>query len=313
MIWSEVQITTTPEAEEAVAQAFYDAGAGGVAIESSVDLETLWGDPLVGYVDESLLERPKNSSLIRGYFPVEEDSNRKIQEILLKVAKLPEYGLNPGSGELKIVEVKDEDWENSWKKYFLATHVTPNFVIVPSWDEYEADEGEQIIKMDPGMAFGTGTHETTRLCAECLEQYVGSDSIVADIGTGTGILSIISALLGAKRVYAIDIDPIAVKVARENINKNSVEESIELVEGNLLDNIVLPDPVNIVVANILPRPIIELTPTAAEVLEENGIFICSGIINEALAEVIDALEENSFSIIETKQMGEWNAVVARKL
>lgn len=313
MIWSEVQITTTPEAEEAVANAFYEAGAGGVAIESSLDLETLWGDPLVGYIDEELLNRPANTSLIRGYFPVDAKSDEKIQEILIKIAKLPEYGLNPGSGELKIVEVKDEDWENSWKKYFVATHVTPKFVVVPSWEEYSPNEGEQIIKMDPGMAFGTGTHETTKLCAELLEQYLEPGSIVADVGTGTGILAIIAAKLGADKVYAIDIDPIAIKVAKENVAKNDELDKVTLIEGDLLERLGKEVNLDIIVANILPRPIIELIPTANKVLPENGIFIGSGIINEALADVVEALEENSFTIQEIKQLGEWNAIAALRL
>lgn len=313
MIWSEVQITTTPEAEDAVAEAFYSAGAGGVAIESALDIEGLWGDPLVGYIDDSLLNRPKNTSLVRGYFPVGEEGDEKIREILLRIAQLPEYGLNPGSGELQIVEVQDEDWANSWKKYFFATNITDRITVVPSWENYKPSEDEITVLMDPGMAFGTGTHETTQLCAELLEKACKPDSFLIDVGTGTGILSIIAAKLGVNNILATDFDPVAVRVAQENIEKNNVSDQIKVQEANLLSNIELDKSPDIVVANILPDPLIQLTPQVAELLHSNGVFILSGIIKEALPEVVDALEENAFNILNINYKGEWAAIAAIKL
>lgn len=313
MIWSEVQITTTPEAEEAITEAFYSAGAGGVAIESTQDINDLWGDPLVGYVDEALLNRPKNTSLIRGYFPVDEASEEKIQEILLKIAQLPEYGLNPGSGELQIVEIQDEDWANNWKKYFVATHVTDDIVVVPSWENYKPKSEEKIIFMEPGMAFGTGTHETTQLCAKLLEKYAEPKELLIDVGTGTGILSIIAAKIGIDEIIATDFDPIALKVAEENFEKNKVSEFIKTYEADLLSGVEIDRKPEIIIANILPEPIKRLAPQAQELLADDGIFIVSGIINDALPEVVDALEENSFQIIEIEYMGEWAAIAARKL
>lgn len=313
MIWSEVQITTTPEAEDAIAELFYEEGANGVAIENSIEIENLWDNPLVDFVDESLLNRPENTSLIRGYFPNDEDSEKRIQNILYKISQLPKYGLKPGTAELKILEVEDQDWENSWKKYFFATNVTDKFVVVPTWDKYKPTDGEVIIKLDPGMAFGTGTHETTRLCADLLEKYFDKNDTIIDVGTGSGILAIIAALLGAKEVIGIDFDPVAVKVAKENITKNELEEKVEILEGDLLSLIDQNIRANIIVANILPEPIIRLIPQTIDILKENGILILSGIIQEALAEVIEVLEENSFSITEVKSLGDWRAIAATKL
>ncbi len=313
MQWSEVQITTTPEAEDAVAELFYEAGAGGVAIENSNDINDLWNNPLVGYIDESILNRPENTSLIRGYFPNDEKTEERIREILLKISKLPMYGLNTGSAELKILEVEDEDWANSWKKYFFATHVTDKFVVVPNWDKYKATEEEIIIKLDPGMAFGTGTHETTKLCAYFLEQYCKEGDLVIDVGTGSGILSIIAAKLGAKEVLAVDIDPVAIKVANENISKNNCSDQIKTLEKDLLTELNMSDSIDLIVANILPKPIIDLLPQAHHLLKKNGIFICSGIIKDAQTQIIEKLEEYSFGIQKIKELGEWIGIAAIKL
>ena len=313
MLWSEVQITTTPEAEDAITELFYEAGAGGVAIENSNDVNELWNNPLVGYIDESILNRPENTSLIRAYFPNDKETEKRIQEILIKISELPKYGLNTGSVELKILEVEDQDWENSWKKYFFATHVTKRFVVVPNWDKYKATENEEIINLDPGMAFGTGTHETTQLCANFLEKYCKENDIVIDVGTGSGILAIIAAKLGAREVIGIDLDPIAIKVAKENIHKNKVSDTVMIMEGDLLSQFNLTDTVDIIVANILPDPIIALLPQAASLLKKNGILICSGIIQNAQSRIIEKLEENSFSILRIKQKGEWIGIAALKL
>lgn len=313
MIWSEVQITTTNEAEDAVAEAFYEAGAGGVAIESRDDVSGVWNDPCVNYIDEGLLARPAGTSVIKGYFPSDAQTDARVREILLKIAKMPECGLDPGSGELKIVEVADEDWANSWKKYFVPTKVSSDITVVPSWESYAPKEGETIIDMDPGMAFGTGTHETTRLCAEALEKYVAPGMSVVDVGCGTGILSIIAAKAGAGSVIAIDLDPVAVRVTRENAEKNGVADQIKLYEGNLLEALEDGVKADLVVANILAQAVIVLASEVGEILAEDGVFIASGIITEYLSDVVDALEENSFTVLETAQMGEWHQVTARKL
>ncbi len=308
-----MEIKTTPEAEDAIAELFYEAGAGGVAIESAADIDNLWGQPFVDYIDDSLLEREKGESIIRAYIPETEDVLDKVNEILQKISGLENYGLNIGAGEYKVLEVEDEDWKNSWKKYFVASHVTDDIVVVPHWDNYKLKEGEKIIHLDPGMAFGTGTHETTKLCADLLEEYVSPESVVVDVGTGSGILAIIAVLLGAKKVYAIDLDPAAVKTAKENILINKVEDRITLIEGNLIESINFKNQPNLVVANLLPEPIYSLIPSVSELLDHNDIIILSGIIRRALASVVDKLEEFSFNIVSINRMGEWYAVVGEKL
>ena len=313
MTWLEVQITTTNEAEEAVAQAFYDAGAGGVAIESQSDVYSVWDDPAVNLVDESLYERPTDVSVIRGYFPDGDRAEEKIREILIKISKLPAFGLDPGSGELSVQEIEEEDWANSWKKYFVPTKVSKDMIVVPSWEHYTPETGETVIDMDPGMAFGTGTHETTKLCVQAIEDYLRPQDTVIDVGCGTGILSIVAAKEGAGKVIGVDFDPVAIKTAGENSVKNGTDDVIELYEGNLLDSVDPELRADMVVANILAQAIVTLTPEVTNVLKEGGIFISSGIITEFLPDVLDALEQESFEILEERPLGEWHAVIAKKL
>jgi ribosomal protein L11 methyltransferase len=312
LTWLEVQITTTNEAEEAVTQAFYDAGADGVAIEAQRDVRAVWDDPTVNLVDESLFEGPSDVSVIRGYFPDGDKAEAKIREILMKIAKLPAFGLDPGSGELQVQEIEEEDWANSWKKYFVPTRVSRDMTVVPSWENYEPEEDETVIDMDPGMAFGTGTHETTKLCVQAIEDYLRPHDTVIDVGCGTGILSIAAAKHGAGRVIGVDLDPVAVKSAGDNSAKNHTDDIIELREGNLLDTVESDVRADLVVANILAQAVVSLTPDVTRIIHDGGIFISSGIISQFLDDVLQALEENGFDIIEKRQLGEWHAVIAKK-
>ncbi len=312
MIWSEVQITTSNEAEEAVAEAFYDAGAGGVVIESAQDVTDLWDDPTVNLIDEAILERPAGVSVIRGYFPVDEKSEARISEILVKTAKLPEYGIDPGSCELSISDVEDEDWAENWKQYFKPTHVAEHITVVPSWEDYTPSDKEKIIDMDPGMAFGTGTHETTRLCAQALEDFVKPGMRVVDVGCGTGILSIIAAKCGAEHVTGVDLDPLAVKASKENAVRNEVMDKLTLIEGDLVQQIEEREFADIVVANILAQAVMALTPDANALLKPGGLFLSSGIIGQYVEDVRTTLKNAGFDVLETRQLGEWYLVAARK-
>ena len=167
------------------------------------------------------------------------------------------------------------------------------------------------MNMDPGMAFGTGTHETTQLCVTKLEEYIRPDDMVLDIGCGTGILSIIAGELGCRHVIGVDFDPVAVKVARENIALNHMEDKIEIREGNLLDVIAEDEKAEIIVANILAEAIIELARMIKPYLKEDGVFISSGIINDRLEAVLKTLNDEGFEVLNIEQMGEWNSVAAR--
>jgi ribosomal protein L11 methyltransferase len=204
--------------------------------------------------------------------------------------------------------MKEEDWANNWKQYYKPTKIGDKIVIKPIWEEYEASENDLLVELDPGMAFGTGTHETTRMCAQALERYVKEDSVVFDVGTGSGILAIIAGKLGAKHVVGVDLDPVAVDSAKENLKFNDVN-NIEILHGNLLD--VVKGKADLVVANIIAEIICILTPDVKKALDKDGIFITSGIIHDRREMVINNLEENGFEILEVNKDGEWNCIVAR--
>lgn len=310
MRWTEVQIATTLEAEEAVANLFYEAGAQGVVIESVENLIVLEDDPTVNYVDENLLEMDPNESLIRGYFSEEQDTDESVHKLLTGIRHLPEFGLDPGESELTITEMEENDWENSWKQYYKPTKVGKEIVIVPTWEDYTPEAGEILIQMDPGMAFGTGTHETTQLCVAKLEETVKAGDTVLDIGCGTGILSIVAEELGAGKVVAVDFDPVAVKVAGENVVRNGADKVVEIREGNLTEVIRPEEKADVVVANILAEAIIELSATVDQFLKPAGYFISSGIINDRLEAVVDALDDK-YRILGIEQLGEWNCILAQ--
>lgn len=311
MIWSEIEIKTTPEAEEAVTELFYAAGAEGVVVQSLENLLSIQNDPTINYIDEGILNMDSETVVIQGYFSDASDIKKCVDEIKAGVAKLPEYGLNAGEGILTVTEVADEDWANSWKAFYKPTRIGKNIVVKPTWEIYDIQPDDLVINMDPGMAFGTGTHETTKLCVTAMEETVQTGDRVIDIGCGTGILSIIAAKLGADAVIGVDLDPIAVRVARENLILNGVEDQIEIREGDLVDVLEPDEKANVIVANILAEAIVVLSQRIRPFLEKNGIFIASGIICERLDMVSEALEKNDFKIEKIENLGEWHSIVAR--
>ena len=311
MLWKEVQITTTIEAEEAVVNAFYESGAEGVVIETLQDVILLKEDPKIDFIDESLLEIDPDVSIVRAYFSEVIDSEEAIHELIQAVKALPSCGLNPGECEMMITEIEEEDWANAWKKFYKPTKMGKSIVIKPTWEDYQANEGEIVINIDPGMAFGTGTHETTMLSAIHLEKYIKPGDVVLDIGCGTGILSLIAGKLQAKKVVAVDFDTMAVKIARENAVLNDLEGMVEIRQGDLTD--VIDEVADVVVANILAAAIVELSGLIRPYLKEKGIFISSGIIIDRLSDVLNALEAQHFKILFVQQMGEWIVVVAQKV
>lgn len=312
MKWIEVQIKTTPEAEEAVSNIFYEEGAEGVVIESPNDMMIMRNNnPLSwDYYDEALLEMDPQSSIIKGYLSETTDHSEKINNILMRIKTLPACGLDPGSCELTITEVNQEDWSNSWKKYYKPVKVGSNFVIKPTWESYYKEDGDLVIEIDPGMAFGSGLHETTQLCIGNLEQYVKRDDVVIDIGCGSGILALAAGKLKCKKVIAVDLDSMAVKVARENVEKNHLENLIEVREGDLMD--VIHEQADVIVANILAEVIINLATQIKPYLKEGGLFISSGIILDKLDEVMENVVAEGFEIVEVEQLNDWASVVARK-
>ncbi len=312
MKWTEVLIKVDPQAVEAVTDILYGLGAQGVAIDEPVDVQKLREDELYwDYIDEKLLENDTEETKIMAYFS-EEETNlpEKIAVIKEKIRNLTEFGLSIGSGTVELSNVNQEDWESAWKQYFKPVHVTDRIVVKPEWEEYSPQEGEIVIEIDPGMAFGTGTHETTSMCINQIEKNLKAGDRVIDIGSGSGILSMASVLLGAEKATGVDLDPVAVRVALENVELNNLQDKIDILHGNLTD--VIREKADIVVANIMADIILILLEDVREFIKDDGLFISSGIIQEKRAAVEARLLEKNFSIVEVETKGEWCAITAQK-
>lgn len=310
MKWIEVQIKTTTEAVEVVSNILYEAGVGGLVIEDPNDVifqnknEGDWD-----YIDPTLVEQNFEGVIVKGYLPESEDLIDKIELIKQNVEKIPQYNLDKGLGEVTTSEVYEKDWANSWKKYYKPKKIGEKIVVKPSWESYEKKTEDIVIELDPGMAFGTGTHETTIMCIKQLEKYVHQHDIVFDIGCGTGILSIAAAKLGAISTIGIDLDEVSVKVAKENVRKNGVANTVQIRKGNLLD--VVDGKANVIVANIIAEVIVKLAEAVPKFLLEDGVFIASGIILDKIKDVKAALDKNGLEVIDEMKMGEWACLVSR--
>ena len=312
MKWTEVLIKVAPQAVEAVTDILYGLGAQGVAIDEPVDVQKLREDELYwDYIDEKLLENDTEETKIMAYFS-EEETNlpEKIAVIKEKIRNLTEFGLSIGSGTVELSNVNQEDWESAWKQYFKPVHVTDRIVVKPEWEEYSPQEGEIVIEIDPGMAFGTGTHETTSMCINQIEKNLKEGDRVIDIGSGSGILSMAAVLLGAEKATGVDLDPVAVRVALENVELNNLQDKIEILHGNLTD--VIREKADIVVANIMADIILILLEDVRAFIKDDGLFISSGIIQEKRAAVEARLLEKNFRIVEVETKGEWCAITAQK-
>lgn len=306
--WAEITVVTTSEAVEAVSAIFYDIGVPGVAIEDPKDIlnsNTRPGE--WDYIEERLLPDDTSEVKIKGYLPFISDIQCKLQYIRSAVSRLGEYGLDKGAGDVTVREVHEQDWANAWKKYYKPLKIGKHIVIKPTWEDYNGLPGDIVIDLDPGMAFGTGTHETTMMCIELLEEYIRENSIVFDIGCGSGILSIVSSKLGASKIIGVDIDEVAVKVSNDNV-KISNANNVEIIHGNLLD--VITGKADIIVANIIADAIIGLAGKLHQVLAPGGVFIASGIIRERSTDVTEALIQNGFTLLKVDEMGEWVAIAS---
>lgn len=309
MKWVEVQIKTTTEAEEIVANIMYDLGVTGLAIEDPSDIlafqqsEEDWD-----YIDPELVKQDYEGVIIKAYFPEDENLPDKIQLVKDNIENIPMRETGKALGSVTITEVYEEDWAEAWKKYYKPIKLGEKIVIKPTWEEYEKKEGEIVIELDPGMAFGTGTHETTMLCIEALEKYVNNNTFVYDVGCGSGILSIVSAKLGAKKVVGVDLDPLCVKISKENVSINRVENTVEILEGNLLDK--FTEKADIIVCNIIAEVIIDMVKHLKKYLKDDGVFIASGIIVEKKEKVKEELVSNGFKILEEKITNDWVLIVS---
>lgn len=311
MKWSEISIHTTQEAVEAISNILHEAGAGGVVIEDPYELTKERKSSFGEIYQLNPDDYPEEGVIIKAYLPVNSFLGETVNEIKQAINSLMLYNIDLGKNSITISEVNEEEWATAWKKYYNPVKISEKFTIVPTWETYErVSSDELIIELDPGMAFGTGTHPTTVMCIQSLEKCVKQGDLVIDVGTGSGILSIAAAMLGAKSVKALDLDPVAVDSAKLNVKLNKVQHVVSVSQNNLLDNI--KEPVDVIVANILAEIILRFIDDAYHLLEKDGFFITSGIIQAKKQEVKDALLRAGFIIEETLVMEDWVAFIARK-
>ncbi len=314
MQWTEISVITSSEAVEAVANILMERGATGVSIEDSKDFDQLKPGKYGEHgeiIDPASVPHLSVGAIVSAYYPESKRIEEQLPALTERIRGLSKFGLNPGPAEIKTNPVVDENWKTAWEKYYHPVHVTRYLTIVPSWDDYQKQsELEQLIRLDPGMAFGTGTHPTTQLSLQALEIILRGGESLIDVGTGSGVLSIAAKLLGADDVSAYDVDDVAVRSAQKNMQLNPVAKEIPVAANDLLAGIYRQ--VDVIVANILAEIIVPLVPQANTNLKPGGYFLMSGIIKDKLSVVQDALIQNKFKIVEVLSMADWVAVIAQK-
>lgn len=302
MQWIEVNVQVTHEAVEVVADILTAAGTSGVAIEDPQLINNLRNSGTWELCD---IPEQENTEIVTvsAYYADDEKLQDRLKQIESELAAVEERIGSFRFGNIRFRSLSEKDWANEWKQYFHVTHVGESLVIKPSWEEYTPKEGEHVIKIDPGMAFGTGTHHTTNMCMARLEKVLPANAEVFDVGTGSGILAIAAALLGAKSVKAVDIDAVAVRVARENIADNGLEDKIEVKEGDLLRG--TEGQADVIIANIIADIIIMLLKDIPGKLQDDGIFLASGIISDRRADVEAAAAEVGMKVDHVDEKGGW--------
>lgn len=311
MKWTEVKVTTASEAVEAISNIMMEAGASGVAIEDALDVANFVGDKFGEILDAADFDHIKEGAIVMAYFPETTFLPEILPTIKQKINQLPEFGLAIGVNTVEINEVAETDWATAWKKYYHPVSISRYLTIVPNWVDYQAKNAdEKILKLDPGMAFGTGTHPTTMVSLHALEIVLRGGETVLDVGTGSGVLSIASKHLGAKDVYAYDLDDVAVTAAQENMDLNPIATDVHVSANDLLTGIEIQ--ADVIVANILAEIILRLIPDAWRLVKPGGKFIVSGIIEDKKAEVLEGLLEMGFEVTEILQQADWFGIILTK-
>ncbi|MCG8617596.1 MAG: 50S ribosomal protein L11 methyltransferase [Desulfobacterales bacterium] len=288
-------------AEELICHVFFSFNLKGVVCDIPIP------EPDEGFGTDTL--QPPEQNAIIGYLPDIDSSELIISQIKEKLAALADAGIEI----TPTIEIVDEkDWADAWKDYFNVTRITDRIVVKPEWKPYESSPGEIVIHIDPGMAFGTGTHPTTAMCLELIDETLRPGQTVLDVGCGSGILMIAAAGLDAATLTGIDTDPVAVDITRENLDKNAVPADRYTLVATTLDQIPA-EPYDMVVANIIAQVIVDISGDIRKRMARNGLAILSGIIQERLPDVLEALAANELEVLEEKTTGEWKALlVARK-
>lgn len=311
MEWIELIVHTTTAGSDSVSQLLMDHGSAGTMIEDRADIPDP-GRPhgIWEIIDPALLENMPEDVLVHAWFQPGPGISDLISQLSHELNRLHENDPEYGSLELQNKSVDDEDWSEVWKKYYKPFYIGKHLVIKPTWESYSPAPGDQVIEMDPGMAFGSGTHETTAMCASLLEELIQGGESVIDVGTGSGILAVAAALCGAGCVLAVDIDPDAVRVADENVMHNHVENIVTVQQGDLLQN---TDAVcDVCVANIISDIIIGFCAPLMKHIRPGGFLICSGVVKQREEEVQEALLKAGYEINRVEHRGEWVAFVGRR-
>ena len=309
MEWMELAVNTTTEGSDLAASILYDAGAAGVVIEDPEDARALLRqEDSWDYVETGALNTKGDAVTVKGYLPVDQDLRDRLELVRDRLAGLAYDNANYGPLELTTGKVEDRDWAECWKKYYKPVRIGQNIVVKPSWEDYRPKTRDIVVAIDPGMAFGTGTHESTALCIELLEKHVTRGARVIDVGCGSGILSVVSAKLGAVMVEAYDMQKMAVDITRANAKQNGVDRFVKARQADLLDRV--RGRADIVVSNIAADAIIRMSPRVTAHIKPEGRFIASGIIRDTKREVCAALEYYGMTVLEEKRRNEWVALVA---
>ncbi|MBW1605505.1 50S ribosomal protein L11 methyltransferase [Lactobacillus sp. Sy-1] len=288
MEWQELTVKTNNESIEAINNMLMEAGASGIQVD-----------------DHSAVV------VINAYFNERVKINELIPELQVRIDQLADFGLDPSPAEISLKPVNDDSWALTWEKYYHPTRLTRFLTVVPDWEEYQpTSQNELIIKLNPGRAFGTGTHPTTILTLQGLETVIRGGESMLDVGTGSGVLSIAAKLMGVEHIKAFDLDEVAVSSALENINLNPVAKDVEVSANDMLNGI--DDVVDIIAANMLSDVIQPLIPQAFNCLKPGGKMVISGIINDKFDLIIDTLVQNGFTISETLAMDDWRGIIATR-
>ncbi|QAT42691.1 50S ribosomal protein L11 methyltransferase [Aminipila luticellarii] len=321
MNYIETKIYTSRTGIEHILNVLSEMGIEDAVIEDPSDIEELMDKKHSydwDYVDARVMEQIHEEPAVILYMEDSPDGEKGVQSVKQAVAELKKrmdmgaFGqpLSFGRMEVETKRVRDEEWKDKWKEFFKPAKITDRIVVKPTWETYEKQsEEEQIIEIDPGMAFGTGTHETTTLCIRLMEKYGREGDAVLDVGCGSGILSIAAALMGIRNILGVDIDPIAVEVSKENVALNGFADRVTIQYGDLTKGIDYR--ADVVVANLMADLVMMLSCDVAKHLKDGGIFISSGILIEKEGQVSEAIRKNGFEVIEIAEQGDWCAIAAR--
>ena len=322
MKWIRFTIQTTTEAEDIIISDLYDIGLEGAQIEDKIPLTPLEKEQM--FVD-ILPETEEDDGVAYLSFFVESPEEETEKQALIEERKsaiaqtldgVREY-MEIGSGEITVSETEDLDWINNWKQYFHQFTIDDDILVIPSWEDVEPqDKNKMILHIDPGTAFGTGMHETTQLCIRQLKQYVNAETRLLDVGTGSGILSILSLMFGAKEALGTDLDPCAIEAVADNLRTNGIDEKkFTLLIGNIINDPEIQktvgDGYDIAAANILAEVLVPLIPVLPAHLKKGGILITSGIIEGKENLVADTMKANGFEVVDISAQGEWRSVTGR--